>query len=236
MPQNTILNHLLRYGMLNHIDTDHNRLKTGPLAGVRIGGRRPAARPSGEADSGVSTGHASIRPVASNFEEVDTDLVNSIDGTEGAATARATEPDPRVADPDAPVLPADHDLDSMESALHDGLTADPNSNFSNELSRFEKTLFENPPPFVDYFDMEELLPDFDPLAFNFDTIHADPAMSFQVLPAPEPTSSHLPVLPMPQPSPPSVAGTIEEEIPAFKPTRKRRGFAKQMQTLETTPF
>ncbi|KAJ7511384.1 hypothetical protein B0H11DRAFT_2387169 [Mycena galericulata] len=135
-----------------------------------------------------------------------------------AATAMVTEPDPRGVGPDAPVLPDDHELDSMESDY--GLTADPNSNFSNELSRFEKTLFENPPPFVDYFDMEELLPDFDPLAFNFDTIHADPAMSFQVLPAPEPTSSNLPVLLMPQPSSPFVAATIEEEIPAL-PTRKR---------------
>ncbi|KAJ7489745.1 hypothetical protein B0H11DRAFT_1912744 [Mycena galericulata] len=202
----------------NQIDTDLNQLKAGPLAGVRIGGRRPAARPSGQADSGVATGHASIPRVASDLGEVDADPVNSIDGTEGAATAMVTEPDPRGVGPDAPVLPDDHELDSMESDY--GLTADPNSNFSNELSRFEKTLFEKPPPFVDYFDMEELLPDFDPLAFNFDTIHADPAMSFQVLPAPEPTSSNLPVLPMPQPSPPFVAATIEEEIPAL-PTRKR---------------
>ncbi|KAJ7503261.1 hypothetical protein B0H11DRAFT_2273963 [Mycena galericulata] len=202
----------------NQIETNLNQLKAGPLAGFRIGGRRPAARPSGQADSGVATGHASIPPIASDLGKVDADPVNSIDGTEGAATAMVTEPDPRGVGPDAPVLPDDHELNSMES--DDGLTADPNSNFSNELSRFEKTLFENPPPFVDYFDMEELLPNFDPLAFNFDTIHADPPMSFQVLPTPEPTSSNLLVLPMPQPSPPFVAATIEEEIPAL-PTRKR---------------
>ncbi|KAJ7475533.1 hypothetical protein B0H11DRAFT_1917715 [Mycena galericulata] len=43
---------------------------------------------------------------------------------------------------------------------------------------------------------------------------------FRVLPAPEPAFSNLPVLPMPQPSPPSIVATIEEEIPAL-PSRKR---------------
>ncbi|KAJ7907251.1 hypothetical protein B0H13DRAFT_1879759 [Mycena leptocephala] len=101
--------------------------------------------------------------------------------------------------------------------LPDGRAVVLNDSFSNELNAFERTIFDTAPPPDDYLDLNQYLPNFDPLAFDFNT---DYTISFLILPTPESFSPRLPILPMPPLSPPPSVTTPDEGAPAV-PSRKR---------------
>ncbi|KAJ7797832.1 hypothetical protein B0H14DRAFT_2618483 [Mycena olivaceomarginata] len=175
--------------------------------GVRIRGRRPTPRPSGEqVDVVVLTADASGASITSDFENGDSSSGLLNHGEERMGT--------------------DLELTSNGEMVQ----TESDDSFSNDLGAFERSIFNSTAPVEKYpdVDMDEF--DFDTFTFDlhnsypdyFNTTFTNPTTQpLPMLHASGSASPHLPALPMPA-SPPLPVATPEDEIPILLGRKRGR--------------
>ncbi|KAJ6527308.1 hypothetical protein DFH09DRAFT_1414272 [Mycena vulgaris] len=142
------------------IEDELDRLKKGPLAGVRVKGRRPAENPSSEHDSAMLQQSMMADTVSSGRLDENYGGNSDFDGDGG-----------QIEDTAMPVDTYHAPNQSLPQSTVQNSAMVLNNDFSAELAAFENNMFNNQSNLPIDPGLEELLADFDPLLFDFGTTY-----------------------------------------------------------------